>query len=184
MKKIGLSISLVATIATTTFFLPQQSSLARTIIFAKFESVNYPRRYIRHRNWQGYIESNSTDLDQLDSSFRIRSGLADPNCVSLESKNYPNHFLRHQNFRVVLSSNDSSTLFRKDATFCPRRGLSNKGGTSYESYNFRGYYIRHRDFELWLDKFDGSSLFRDDASFWVRPQYNTIIRQQQETHTD
>ncbi|MFM5887312.1 MAG: AbfB domain-containing protein, partial [Dolichospermum sp.] len=91
MKKIDLSISLVATIATTTFFLPLQSSLAQTI-FARFESVNYPNRYIRHRNWQGYIEPISTDLDQLDSSFKIRTGLSDPNCVSLESKNYPNHW--------------------------------------------------------------------------------------------
>lgn len=138
-------------------------------IYARFESVNYPRRYIRHRNFQGYVEPISTNLDELDSSFRIRTGLADPNCISLESKNFPDYFLRHQNFRIVLSSNDGSTLFRKDATFCPKTGLSSKGGTSYESSNLPGYYIRHRDWELWLDKFNGSRLFRDDASFLRRP---------------
>jgi hypothetical protein len=137
-------------------------------IFAKLESVNYPQRFIRHRNWLGYLEPISTDLDEADSSFRIRTGLADPNCISLESKNFPGHFLRHQNWRIRLSQNDSSTLFRKDATFCQRSGLSPKGGRSFESYNYPGYFIRHRDFELWLDKFDGSKLFRDDASFLRR----------------
>ena len=143
-------------------------SFSQTPIYARFESVNYPGRYIRHRNLQGYVEPISTNLDKLDSSFRIRTGLADPNCISLESKNFPDYFLRHQNFRIVLSSNDSSTLFRKDATFCPKTGLSSKGGTSYESSNLPGYYIRHRDWELWLDKFEGSPLFRDDASFLRR----------------
>jgi hypothetical protein len=137
-------------------------------IFAKFESVNYPQRFIRHRNLLGYLEPISTDLDESDASFRIRIGLADPNCISLESKNFPGHFLRHQNWRIRLSQNDSSTLFRKDATFCPQSGLSAQGGKSYESYNYPGYFIRHRDFELWLDKFDGTRLFRDDASFLRR----------------
>lgn len=146
MKNTSFFLSLVVIVATTSVFASQPSFSQST--FVRFESINFPQRFIRHRNFQGYIEPISTDLDQLDSIFRIRKGLADPNCVSLESKNFPNHFLRHQNFRVVLSPNNSSTLFRKDATFCPRRG--SKGGTSYRSSNFPAYYIRHRDFELWL----------------------------------
>ncbi|BFM38210.1 AbfB domain-containing protein [Synechocystis sp. LKSZ1] len=139
--------------------------------YVRYQSVNYPERYIRHRNYLGYIEPIKTDLDKLDSSFRIITGLANPNCISLESKNFPNHFLRHRNYRVILSANDNSNLFKQDATFCPKNGLSSKGGISFESNNYPGHYIRHRNFELWLDKFSGfteSTLFRDDATFIQR----------------
>jgi hypothetical protein len=139
--------------------------------YVRYESVNYPQRFIRHRNYLGYVEPVKTNLDELDSSFRVTTGLANGNCISLESKNFPNHFLRHRNYRVVLSANDNSDLFRQDATFCPRNGLNSKGGVSFESNNYPGHYIRHRNFELWLDKFSGfteSTIFRDDATFIQR----------------
>ncbi|AGF52889.1 arabinofuranosidase [Synechocystis sp. PCC 6803] len=139
--------------------------------YVRYESVNYPQRYIRHRNYLGYIEPVKTSLDELDSSFRVTTGLANPNCISLESRNFPNYFLRHRNYRIILSANENNDLFRQDATFCPRNGLNSQGGVSFESNNYPGHYIRHRNFELWLDKFSGfteSTIFRNDATFIQR----------------
>ena len=162
---LALFISSVTIGATLVASSSASHSQTETGIYIRLESTNFPTRYIRHRNSQGFIEPTNSNLDTLDSTFRVRYGLAGSNCYSLESKNLPNHFLRHQNFRIVLSSNNGSTLFEKDATFCPRTGLI-ATGISLESYNFPGHYIRHKNFELWLDKSDGSQLFKKDASFY------------------
>jgi hypothetical protein len=129
-----------------------------------FSSYNFPDRYIRHRNFLGYIETPNDELGRKDATFRLRNGLANENCTSFESINFPGHFLRHQNFRVKLARNDGSKLFREDATFCQRAGTVG-AGMSFESYNFPAHYIRHKNFELWIDPSDGSDLFRNDATF-------------------
>jgi hypothetical protein len=164
----GLMVTLVIPSAA---ILGKSRELQAQTPYVRYESVNYPQRYIRHRNYLGYIEPINTSLDELDSSFRITPGLANANCISLESRNFPNYFLRHRNYRIILSANENNDLFRQDATFCPRNGLNSRGGVSFESNNYPGHYIRHRNFELWLDKFSGfteSTIFRDDATFIQR----------------
>ncbi|QLE54941.1 AbfB domain-containing protein [Nostoc sp. TCL26-01] len=129
-----------------------------------FSSYNFPDRYIRHRNYLGYIEPVNDELGRKDATFRLRNGLANSKCTSFESINFPGHFLRHQDFRLKLARNDGSRLFQQDATFCQRAGVAGTG-TSFESYNFPAHYIRHKNFELWIDPADGSDLFRKDATF-------------------
>jgi len=34
-----------------------------------FQSYNYPYRYIRHRDFELYIENIKTDLDRKDATF-------------------------------------------------------------------------------------------------------------------
>ncbi|MBW4675288.1 MAG: AbfB domain-containing protein [Desmonostoc geniculatum HA4340-LM1] len=136
-----------------------------------FRSSNFPDRYIRHRNFLGYLEPISDELGRKDASFKPVPGLADTQCTSFESINFPGHFLRHENFRLKLSRRTNETLFRKDATFCLFTGLNgNDVDTwSFYSFNFPAYYIRHKNFELLLERVDGSDLFGKDSGFHMIP---------------
>jgi Alpha-L-arabinofuranosidase B (ABFB) domain len=134
-----------------------------------FSSYNFSDRYIRHRNFLGYLEPISDDLGRKDATYRLVSGLANSNCTSFESVNFPGHFLRHENFRLKLVRRINQRLFREDATFCIKTRLfgDNTSSWSLESLNFPGHYIRHKNFELWVDPSDGSDLFRKDATFSI-----------------
>lgn len=162
MKRIILGLMSLSTFLTSILFA--QPSFANDPF--SYESLNFPNRYIRHRNFNGYLEPTNSALDRKDATFKEDSGLADSNCTSFQSLNFPGRYLRHQNLRIVLSLNDGSNLFKKDATFCLRDGLYGQTGISFESYNFRGHFIRHKNFELWIDPSDGSDLFRKDATFY------------------
>jgi hypothetical protein len=138
-----------------------------------FRSVNFPNRFIRHRDFMGYVEpiANSGSLVLKDATFKVQPGLADPRCVSFESFNYPGYYLRHKNYRVTLSLFEPTSLFGGDATFCPVTNPSlSGGGISFRAYgNLSAYYIRHKNFQLWIDITDGSDLFRRDATFIQTP---------------
>ena len=140
---------------------------------ASFESVNFPKRYIRHRRSLGELTPVNNKLDSEDVAFFIRPGLSGAaRSVSFESVNYPRHFLRHQGYRIKLHRDDGSDLFRKDATFVMRPGLRNLPDlVSFESVNYPGHFIRHQNFELWIVKNDGSDLFRLDATFRQTDHY-------------
>ena len=139
------------------------------------QSMNFPDRYIRHRNWLGYIEPPTNDLGRKDATFKIVPGLAD-RCVSFESHNLPNHFLRHEGYRLKLALRQNEPLFREDATFCVVTGLADPNGVSFESVNNPGHFIRHRNLELWLDRQDGNE-FSKDATFRVKsPAFATAQR--------
>jgi len=133
-----------------------------------FESVNFPERYIRHRNSLGFIEPISDSLAKQDATFKIVPGLAGK-CFSFESHNYPNQFLRHQGSRLKLAALANDQLFQQDATFCITTGLASSEGASFESVNYPAHYLRHRNFELWLDRFEDSEQFRKDGTFQIRP---------------
>ncbi|MFI7540834.1 AbfB domain-containing protein [Actinoplanes sp. NPDC049599] len=129
-------------------------------------SVNFPDRYVRHRNSLGYLEPVSTPTDRLDATFTIGAGLANGNCYTFQSVNPAGRYLRHANNRLVLAANDGSATFRNDATFCGRAGLTGSG-TSFESYNYPGFYLRHYNYELRIDRNDNSAALKADASFTV-----------------
>jgi Alpha-L-arabinofuranosidase B (ABFB) domain len=128
-----------------------------------YQSVNFPDRFIRHRNFLGFIEQITDEQAAKDAVFVAVPGLAG-RCHSLEAKNFPGSFLRHQNSRLKLSRADDSQLFREDATFCFRDGLVGHG-FSFESVNFPNQFIRHRDFELMISPNDGTDGFKRDATF-------------------
>jgi hypothetical protein len=144
-----------------------------TGVAASFESVNYLKRYIRHRNSLGELTPVTNNLDSQDIAFFLRPGLnGSASSVSFESVNYPGHFLRHQGYRIKLHLNDRSELFGKDATFIVRPGLKRLADSvSFESINFPGYFIRHQNFQLWIAKNDSSQLFQLDASFHQSNHY-------------
>jgi hypothetical protein len=131
-----------------------------------FSSLNFPKRYIRHRNFLGFVDEigENDRTAWKDATFRLVPGLAGK-CTSFESVNFPGHFLRHENYRVKLAPLKDDPTFRNDATFCLRDGLGNSNFRSFESVNFPHHYIRHLNFELWLAKFENNAQFRKDASF-------------------
>ena len=132
---------------------------------ASFKSYDYPTRYIRSRNYLGYLENVTTTSAKKSATFKIVPGLAKSSCVSFESVSSPGYFLRHHYFRVKLSPRSNEPLFKADATFCIVKGLANSGASSFRSLNYPTYYIRHRNFELWLDPYSSSSLYKSAATF-------------------
>ena len=141
-------------------------------------SVNFPDRYVRHRNLLAYVEVIDSKLAASDATFRIRDPLAPgagEGCYSFEATNpkLRGWYLRHQNFRLKLSKATNDEVFKKDATFCLKQALASRASyeeshqASFESFNFPGYFIRHSDFELAIRQNDGSDVFKRDATFVV-----------------
>ncbi len=132
-------------------------------------SVNFPDRYVRHRDSLGYLDpvsATSAAADRQAATFTIGAGLANANCYTFQSVNPAGRYLRHYNNRLVLATSDGTATFRNDATFCGRAGLSGSG-ISFESYNYPGFYLRHYNYEVRIDRNDGSAALRADASFTV-----------------
>jgi hypothetical protein len=149
--------------------LPSKVSYSQEM---SWQSVNFPDRFIRHRNFLGFVEPVNDQQAGKDANFVSVPGLAGK-CHSYESKNFPGFFLRHENFRVKLSKSGTDQLSRDDATFCAIPGLANTDGRSLESVNFPNHFIRHRDFELVLSPNDGSDLFKKDATFMAKGPFQT-----------
>ena len=127
-------------------------------------SLNYPARYVRHRNFLGELSEVSTDLTRRDSSFVLVPGLADTSGVSLLASNFSNYYLRHQGFRLKLQLLSNDDLFRRDATFHIVPGLADATKLSLRSVNFPNHYIRHRNFLLYLES-GSDALFKQDTTF-------------------
>jgi hypothetical protein len=133
-------------------------------------SVNFPDRYVRHRDSLGRIDPLTAAgplADRQDATFRAVPGLAVASCRSFESVNFPGRYLRHYDMRLVLAQNDNSTIFRRDATFCPRTGLAGGSSVSFEPYNQPGRFLRHADYQLRVDLRAATTVFAGDASFTV-----------------
>ncbi|QFZ21735.1 family 43 glycosylhydrolase [Saccharothrix syringae] len=81
------------------------------------ESTNFPGYYLRHRNYELWVERNDgSAVFRADASFTRRAGLADASAVSFESSNFPGRYLRH-NGTVVNLEAVSDAAGRADATF-------------------------------------------------------------------
>jgi hypothetical protein len=131
------------------------------------QSLNFPKKYVRHRNFRGELTEIATDLDNLDATFKVVAGLADNQQVSFESKNFPGHYLRHSNFELRLDNNDGSDLFKKDATFklaAPQAAGACPVWSSFPSLNYPDRFIRHSNFLLYLQAGSGEP-FGSDATF-------------------
>ncbi|MBV1855621.1 AbfB domain-containing protein [Catellatospora tritici] len=110
------------------------------------------------------VNAASADALKKDSTFWVRAGLADANCVSLESRGAPGQYLRHSGYRIRRDVNDNSAGFKADATFCVRAGLAG-GGSSLESYNFPGRYLRHIASEVYIANSSGANAWDNPTSF-------------------
>lgn len=132
-----------------------------------FRSVNYPDRYVRHRDNQAYVEPVSSASARQDATFTVVAGLANAACYSFRSVNFPDRYLRHYDFRVRLDTNTGDAVFARDATFCGRAGLAGGGSTSFESYSHPGRFLRHYGYAVRVDWRTSDAAFAGDASFTV-----------------
>ncbi|GAA0554149.1 family 43 glycosylhydrolase [Actinomadura livida] len=81
------------------------------------ESANYPGHYLRHRNYELWVDrDDASALFRADSSFRQRSGLADAAGISLEAVNFAGRYVRQRSSLLYLETADSAAA-RGDATF-------------------------------------------------------------------
>lgn len=81
------------------------------------ESANYPGYYLRHKNFELWLERNDgSSLFRGDGSFYRRAGLADGAAVSFESYNFSGRYLRHSNNLLYIQP-ISTALDRADATY-------------------------------------------------------------------
>jgi hypothetical protein len=88
-----------------------------------FRSVNFPDRYLRHRDLRVWLEGPSYDGDAqfaADSTFFLVRGLADPDGMSFRASNAAEGYLRHRDFHLWVeapAAGPGDQQFRRDATF-------------------------------------------------------------------
>ncbi|MEU6720098.1 family 43 glycosylhydrolase [Nonomuraea sp. NPDC046802] len=105
----------VTPLADSQFRLVTGLSGAGTV---SLESTNFPGYYLRHRNFEAWVEKrDGTALFDADASFTRRTGLAGAGTVSLESANFSGYFVRHRGGQVWVEQNDGSATFRGNASF-------------------------------------------------------------------
>ncbi|TDC85997.1 alpha-arabinofuranosidase [Micromonospora sp. KC606] len=81
------------------------------------ESTNRPGYYVRHRNFEIWVERNDgSTLFRNDASFFRRAGLADSAGVSFESLNFAGRYIRHYEQLLYVQAPSTATD-RADATF-------------------------------------------------------------------
>jgi len=81
------------------------------------ESANFPGYYLRHKNYEMWLEQNDgSTLFKNDASFYRRAGQADSAAVSFESYNFPGRYLRHYEHLLYIQPL-STALDRADATY-------------------------------------------------------------------
>ena len=81
------------------------------------ESTNFPGYYLRHRNWEVWVERNdASSTYRADASFAQRTGLSNSAGVSFEAINYPGQYLRHSGGLLYLRTVTDATG-NADATF-------------------------------------------------------------------
>jgi GH43 family beta-xylosidase len=81
------------------------------------ESANYPGYFLRHRNYELYVERNDGSATfRNDASFYRRAGLADSAAVSFESYNFAGRYIRHSNGLMYIQPVATATD-RADATY-------------------------------------------------------------------
>jgi hypothetical protein len=81
------------------------------------ESTNFPGYYLRHRNYEMWVERNDgSAVFRADASFFRRAGLADAAAVSFESANFAGRYIRHS-ANLLYVQPVSTATDRADATY-------------------------------------------------------------------
>lgn len=82
-----------------------------------FQSVNYPGYYLRHRNFEVWLDpADRTSQFNADASFYQRSGLADGAGVSFEAANYAGRYIQQSAYLLYVQV-PGTAADRGDATF-------------------------------------------------------------------
>lgn len=133
----------------------------------QFQSYNFPRLFVRHRNFEGELTTKVGPPDDFSFTLVPRGA---PNRVSLRSVNFPDRYLRHRMFRVWLEApaGQGDRLFQQDSTFVLEPGLADGNGVSLRSVNYPDRFLRHRNFQLWVEAPADAAdqLFAKDATFY------------------
>merc|ERR1712227_1132186 len=128
--------------------------------YFSFRSVNYPDRYLRHKNFELWLDENDgSDLFDKDTTFSLAG-----DAVRFRSLNYPSKALRHRNFEFFADDVEEGN---QDFEFYIRPGNSYGKGISFESVNFPGHFWRHQGFRLKLHA-AGDADFADELFQPVR----------------
>ena len=82
-----------------------------------FESVNFPGRFLRHRNSEIWLDPNDGSAGfRAAATWYRRAGFANSSWSSYESYNFPGQYMRHSGFLMILGTVTGS-LQQADATF-------------------------------------------------------------------
>jgi len=137
-----------------------------------FKSSNYPDRFLRHRNFEVWLDpKDGSDLYNKDSTFIVRpANNGKAGYVSFQSVNYPDRFIRHAGFLLWLHPSDGSALFKDDSSFLIEAALDRSiNDHTLGSSNYPDHFIRHSSFRGRLDTSDNSDLFNHDSSWNIVP---------------
>jgi len=136
--------------------------------FKTLRSANFPDRFIRHRNFDLFLEPGPANDDyKFEMVIRHRGADGQPDVVGIRSVNHPDRYLRHSHFRIKLEAPNgpSDFLWGQDTAFRLEPGLNGDNVSfSFRSVNYPDRYIRHRDFALLLEPAD-TAIAKADASF-------------------
>jgi hypothetical protein len=139
-------------------------SVGSTVSLEMMSRPGHLVRYDSNRAVVDRVGLGSSSDERASARFTVRSGLADPRCVSFEADDRRRHFLRHRSFSVYLHRRDRTELFARDATFCPVPGAT-ANDLLLRSLNYPDRYLNVRDSLLFLDP-AGSP---ESSMFVVRP---------------
>lgn len=82
-----------------------------------FESTNLPGYFLRHRNFELWLDRNDGSATfRSDATFYRRAGLANAAGLSFESYNYAGRYVRHSNYNLFVQAVSTATD-RADATY-------------------------------------------------------------------
>jgi hypothetical protein len=82
-----------------------------------FESANASGRYLRHQNFQLYLQANDgSSLFAQDATFCPKTGNSGQG-YSFQSVNYTNKYIRHYSYTVYLASNGGSNAWDSTASW-------------------------------------------------------------------
>jgi hypothetical protein len=82
------------------------------------ESTNFPGYFLRHRNFELYVERNDgSAVFRGDASFFRRAGLANSAGVSFESSNFAGRYIRHVSGSLLYVQAVPDAAGRADATY-------------------------------------------------------------------
>ena len=145
-------------------------------LYIRFESVNFPNHFIRHRNSECWLDeygaNGGDDLFNADSSFKVVDGISGVDKgVSFQSQNFPDYYLTHKDGLIRIENMISDPTLVDDATWIVIESLwpDETGDTFSLSYpTNQNAFIRHANYRLQMHENDQSDLFKQDASFNVR----------------
>jgi len=148
--------------------LPVSCTVIDYIVLIRWQSSNYPDRWIRHYDFELYTDvDDSSYVFQADSLFRQVGALnGELGHYSFESVNYPGHYIRHADSRLRIDAWIDDDTFKADASWLEISALNGVSGyVSYQSFNFPNHVIRHSSNALWLGEKSNDQLLREDASW-------------------